>query len=119
MVLQRLLPAIVLALGILAGTAVSAWLEDSGWLVMAGPLVLAGSLVAAGVLAQRRCDASAARTRAAIGVGAIFVVAAAIIAWRDPARVANIVPLLGAGGLVVLGTPKRCARPRVDAKPGA
>ncbi|MHC4845528.1 MAG: hypothetical protein ACYTCU_05130 [Planctomycetota bacterium] len=110
MILRRLLPAILLALGILAGTAVAAALSHAGWWVMAGPLVLGACIAVAGALEQRQ--------GVAVAVGAIFVLAAAIVALRDPARVPDAVPLLGAGGLVVLLRPRHCARSRADATAG-
>lgn len=119
MVARRLLAAIVLALGLLAGTAVSAMLSDSGWLVMAGPVLVACAIVGACAVEQWQREGGRARMWAAVGVGAIYIAATVIVGWSDPASVVNVVPLLGAGGIVVLGgadsNERACARGKREA----
>ncbi len=106
---QRILPSLVLALGILAATGIAVLAPETGWLVLAGPLALAGSVVAASVLQHRLLPGSQTSLRVGIALGAIFFVAAVIVALRDPTQVASIIPILGGGAVVVL-SPGRCAR---------
>ncbi len=92
--------SLILAGGILAGTALSAALAGSGWWVLAGPLLLAVSLVAAYAVAQDVLVES--RKYAVLILGGSFLVAASIVALQDPAQVASLVPIMGSCGVFVL-----------------
>ncbi|MEM6794375.1 MAG: hypothetical protein AAF725_10350 [Acidobacteriota bacterium] len=111
---QVLTPSLLLAAGILAGTAIAA-LFDGFW-VLAGPLALALATVTAGWLQERisvdrRFTGALSRS---LFLACVVLVAATIIALGDPARVAAMVPILGACASVPIWLPaRRCVR-RVD-----
>ena len=96
MVLVR---GMLLGVGIIAATVLSLRTSESGWLVLTGPLVLAGSIVLASLVGYR----AGSRGLLPVGLilGASVVLASAIVAQSDPADVATLIPILGAGGAVV------------------
>ena len=110
--LRNLLPSLILALGILGATALSVRMTESGWWVLTGPLVLAAATVTASVLSFRLRPTPRRGTGVALALGAILVVAAAIVALKDPARVPDMVPILGSLAFVVLLRPGGCRRSR-------
>jgi hypothetical protein len=103
--LRHLVPALIIASGILVGTFLSTRLAESGGLVIMGPFVLAGSIVLASEFERRIHASSRKRVWVAAAVAGIYVAAASIIGFRDPNGVADVVPLLGAGAIVVLAAP--------------
>ncbi len=109
--LKQLLPSMVLAGGILVGTAVAVSTPSALWWI--GPLLLAFSIVGARVL-----DNSIAARRKTAGVGsAVFIaiaffVATALVAYADPAWVAMMIPVLGGGSVAVLSEPSGCSERR-------
>ena len=96
-------PSLLLAAGIIASTVVAKVASESSWLVLAGPLVMAFALVGASVLGVRLGWASRATIRIALVLGASLVLAGVIVALRDPARLAAIMPILGGGAAAVIG----------------
>ncbi len=117
--LRGLLPSLILALGILGATALSVRMPESSWWVLTGPLALAAATVAASVVDNRLRSTSRPYMGVALGLGAIIVVAAAIVALKDPSHVPSTIPILGAAALFGLIRPGRCARQRRDAGRGA
>jgi len=96
---KELTPAIVVAMGILASTQVAAMLVSSGLLVMAGPLTMVVALVVASLLTSRLRgrDGGGRGLSVALILGGITLVVSAILALKDPANVADMMPILGAG----------------------
>jgi transcriptional regulator with XRE-family HTH domain len=92
----RLVPAIAVAVAILVGTAIAKHTSDSRWLVMAGPLLLALVAVGADVLAFRLQGEKGGPSTPTLLLVSGFVGGCAIVALGDPARVATMIPLLGA-----------------------
>ena len=103
--LQHLFPALTIALGILGASALSLRFQESNWLVMAGPFVLAASIILASELERRIHSSSYRRVWVASVVAVLYFIVATIVGMHDPSRVADIVVLLGAGAIVVLGSP--------------
>lgn len=101
----NLVPAILLAIGIIVWTAVAARLSDSGWLVVAAPLLLALTIVGADALASRLRGEPFVPSWIGLAMGASFLAACLIVALVDPTRVALLIPVLGgacAGTMVAL-----------------
>lgn len=100
-VARQLLPAIVVALGILASTQIAALMPGSAWpssptlQAMVGPLILAVAIGMASLLSGRHPE----RTRWIVAciLGGIVLAASAIIVIKDPAGVTTLLPILGAG----------------------
>ena len=92
---KSLLPSIVLAIGILASSAIAKQTTDSGWMVLAGPLIMVVSVVIASVLGTRLTGTNTSTFRIALMLGALTVVTAGILWFRDPARLAEAMPMLG------------------------
>lgn len=100
--LRQLVPALVLAGGILSATALATRGTPSVGLVLAGTVVLVCSILASAAIQRRLHPASAVTARESILVSAVFLVAAAIVAVRNPGHVPGLIPLLGSGAFVVL-----------------
>ena len=92
---KSLLPSIVLALGILASSAVARQTADSGWVVIAGPLIMVLSVIVASILGRRLNQTDTSTFRVAVMLGAVIVVTAGILWFRDPSRLAEAMPMLG------------------------
>lgn len=93
----HLVPAVLLALGVILATAVSVWAADSQWLVLTGPLVLALALLGADALTSRLRGEPFVPSWLGLVMGAVFLGASLIVALADPTRVALLIPVLGAG----------------------
>ncbi len=103
-----MIPSLCLAGGIIAATLVSLLASQNAWLVLAGPLLLAASLALASALGMRLNVVSSSAAKSAWILGAAILLAGLITTVSDPARVATIIPLLGAGASVaVWGNPGR------------
>jgi transcriptional regulator with XRE-family HTH domain len=92
----RLIPAIAVAMAIIVGTAIAKHTSDSRWLVMVGPLLLAVVVVGADVLAFRLQGKKRGPSMPTLLLTTAVVGACAMVALGDPARVAMMLPLLGA-----------------------
>lgn len=97
-----LFPSLIVALGVVAATYVATLAAESGWLVLMGPVMLALAVVSADLLASRLRGASLVPSPAALILSGAFVVAGAIVAFRDPSNVATLIPIVGAGSWVTL-----------------
>jgi hypothetical protein len=91
-----LAPSLLLGAGIIASTALAVLTSEFGWFVLAGPLVMALAVVGASILIDRVHGDSRAALPIALLLGAVLMVAGAILAFRDPSRVAMLMPILGA-----------------------
>lgn len=91
-----LIPSIVLALAILMSTGIAVATANSGWWVLAGPLVMAFALVGTSLLGHRQAEGTPGNTRVALILGAALMLASVLVALRDPADVAALLPVLGA-----------------------
>ena len=100
--LMDLVPSIILALGMLASSGVAVITSASGWLVMAGPLVMALAMAGAGLVDYRLSGAYPGTLRVALILGAAILLAGAIVAGRDPGRVATLLPILGSSASIPL-----------------
>ena len=100
---RTLWPALLLAAGILASSAVSLLSYRFPAWAMAGPLLLAVVTVATGARVH-------SYTRSLILGGAVLL-AGGIVALADPASVPAIMPILGAcAGVAVLPREKTCSQ---------
>lgn len=94
---RSLLPAVLLAAGTLAATAVSVW----GPWALAGPAVMAVTVVATGAV-RGRLAADAI-------MGGAVLAAGAIVAAVDPSAVVMMMPILSACAATTLIAKRRCA----------
>lgn len=109
----QLLPALALAGGILAGTAVTRAAPRLGFSVLAGPLVLAVAILLVGELVRRQPEAPRGMRTASVILAVATLAASIFVTGSDPARVGEVLPLLGAGAVVlVLGDGGHRARCR-------
>lgn len=97
-----LAPSLFLAAGILASTGIAVVTADTGQWALAGPLVMSLVIVGTGVHAARG-SAAAGTIRSALFLAAALLLACALVAWRDPAEVAAVLPVLGACVAAPLG----------------
>jgi hypothetical protein len=95
----RIGTAVLVAVGLVPATLISALGRESGWLVAAGPLTFALVLV---IAYRRRSPLDAASFRHTLMVAGAFVTACGIIALRDPALLGIAVPVLGGGAFAPL-----------------
>ncbi len=104
-----LVPSLLLAVGVVASTAVAVLAAESGWFVLAGPLVMALAVVGASILGYQLYGDSRDTFRGALILGAALLLAGAIVTLRDPSLVAMLMPVLGGGAaaFVVLNMDKR------------
>jgi len=108
---SALVPSILAAAGILVGTQVSVLALDTGAWPLAGPVVLAALLVAAGVVGERLDELPRGGLAATVILAGAVVVSCGIVAARDPARVPDLLPIIGAGAaFVVVCGQGRCGR---------
>lgn len=117
---KALTPAIVVAAGILVSTQVAAMSVSAGLQMTPGLLAMAGSLVMASAVVMASLLSGRLQGRqnlaASFVLGGVILVASAIIVMKDPANVANMLPVLGAGvGFSVIVPTRRtdgarCAR---------
>jgi hypothetical protein len=108
---QSLAASLVLAGGILAGTAVSLMSARSLSWALAGPAVLAMAVVASVVIRNRVHPQGSAVVWIMAGT---VVIAGGIVALSDPSSVPILMPILGASTVVALTTRRTC----VTASPG-
>jgi uncharacterized membrane protein SirB2 len=107
-----LTPSLLVGIGIILATLVAVLTAKSGWLILAGPLVLAVAVIGADVLARRLRGASSSPSPAAVILGAAFLLAGAIVTFRDPSQVASLIPIVGVTAWVAL-----LMRPGTTARP--
>lgn len=114
----QLLPALALAGGILAGTAVTRAAPHLGFSVLAGPFVLAAAILLVGELVRRQPEAPRGMRTASVILALATLAASVFVAGSDPARVVEVLPLLGAGAVVLVlgdgGQSTRCRRRRAE-----
>jgi uncharacterized membrane protein len=109
----QLVPAVVLALGILASALIAASASGSLWLVGAGVLLLAASLAGADVLDSWLRRRSLVPSPSVVLVAVALLVACGIVAIRDPESVLMLIPVLGGGSasaVLFKGQPGACDR---------
>ena len=111
----EIVPSLVLAIGVLTSTLWVVLAAGSGWLIAAGTLLFALSLVGTDMLSSRLRGESSAPSPIAILSAVAFLVACGIVAIRDPALVAMLIPVLGSGSGITLlvrskGRSSLCAR---------
>jgi hypothetical protein len=97
---NTLLPALVLAAGVIVSTLLTKLTVDQGGWVLLGPALMAAALV------------GAARTAGTAGrmaglLAAALVLGAIVVALRDPQRLAALMPVLGAVTAAPLVTMRR------------
>lgn len=99
---RSLVPALLLAAGIVSATAVSLWSA------LGGLSLLIASILTTGAMADRLLTRTYSLRAAMIHAGAV-VVAGAIVAITDASMVPMLVPILGASAVTLLAPQKRCA----------
>lgn len=90
-----LVPALVLALAMLAASALAAAAPHEAWAAAGGPLLLVVALLGADVLYRRRLGLSSRPSSSTLILAAIFLVACGILAMSGADRLAGMVPILG------------------------
>lgn len=98
---RSLVPALLLAAGVLGTTALSLWSATSLAWALAGPLALAVVVVAARALDRRLLGRTDSYGAAMILAGAVFG-GGAMVAFADAASVPAFMPILGACAAMVL-----------------
>ena len=90
-----LAPPLVLAVAMLLATALAKRAPHPSWTAGAGPLLLVIGLVGADLVQRRRSGRRLLPSPSVLLVAAAILVASAIVAAGDPARLAGAMPLLG------------------------
>ena len=107
-----LTPSLLVGTAIVFATSVAVLAVKSGWLVLAAPLILVLAIVGADVLARRLRGPSSGPSPAALILGATFLLAGAIVTFRDPSRVSTLIPIVGvAAWVILLMRPGTASRP--------
>ena len=106
----RLIPSLLIALGIIVASLIARFGVDAGWPLWTSVLVLAISIIAACVVDSRLHDnapATSVLVRAVVGA---ILVAVTLLFLDDPTRLRQMIPILGAVAWVSLL--QRPANPR-------
>ena len=98
----ELAPSLVLASGIVLSTLVAVLPMAPGWRVGAGALLLTLSILGADMLSSRLRGESPVPSPVAIVVASAYLVTCGIVALRDPALIAMLIPILGGGASAIL-----------------
>lgn len=106
--LKRVMPTLVLAIGICAGTALAIVTSDSLWLLPTGPLVLSVSILLARFLDRRWTASDKGTWKPALSMSVTCFVTALAVAYVGPQWVAQVIPVLGGAAFTVLSEPLRC-----------
>jgi len=116
--LKRIAPTFVIAVGILAGTALTVFARQSPWLWLlpAGPLLLSLSILMARYLDRRWTSGDKGSWKSAVSMSIACFVSALVVAYVSPKWIAEVVALFGASSFAVLSEPLRCFSAR---KPNA
>jgi hypothetical protein len=109
---KRLIPALLLALGILVASAVATISTESRLFALVAPLLMSVFMMAAYAAEHLLGIRTARNIGVMLTLGAIFFVAGAIASYSSPADVAGFIPLIGAGGIVMLNTSGSCETKR-------
>ena len=110
--LKRVMPTLVLAIGICVGTALALITSTSPWLLPVGPGVLSLSILFARFLDRRWTARDKGKWKPALSMAIGCVIAAFAVAYVGPQWVAQIIPVLGAAAFTVLSEPLECFRRR-------
>ena len=106
--LKRVMPTLVLVIGICAGTALAIVTSASPWLLPAGPLVLSISILFARFLDRRWTLRDKGSWTPALSMSITCFVTALAVAYVGPQWVAQVIPVLGGAAFTVLSEPLRC-----------
>ncbi len=98
----NLVPDLLLSVGIILSTLISVLTVNSAWFVMAGPAVLALILLCADMLSRRLQGKCPRPSLAAQMMASSLLLAALIVATRNPTFVATLIPIMGASSWVIL-----------------
>ena len=91
-----IVPSLMMAGGILASTAVAVAAAEAGWLVLGAPIVMSATMLAAVAITRRRNRNSRESFGLALILGAVLVVATALLAFAGTKSVAAMMPILAA-----------------------
>ena len=108
--LKRVMPTLVLAIGICAATAVAIVTSASPWLLPTGPVILSLSILLARFLDRRWTSADKGSWKPALSMSITCFVVALAVAYVGPQWVAQVIPVLGGASFSVLSEPLRCFR---------
>ena len=97
-------PSLLLAFGVIASTIVTWLLSHLSWLVLVGPAIMAITLIGASALIPVPHHVRRKGIRRAIILAAALLLASAIVVMKDPAHLALVIPILGGGTAVAVGT---------------
>jgi hypothetical protein len=97
-----LTPSMLVAVGMVVATLISARAAEHRWLVLAGPLFLALAIVSADMLASRLGGKSSSPSWAALLMGSSCLLASLIVTLRDPILVKTFIPVIGIASWVSL-----------------
>lgn len=102
-----LLPPLLAAGALLAASGIARAMLDAEGAWLAGPVLLAGGLLSADALGSWLRSGSWRVTGTTWVLVAALLAASGLVAWRDPALVATLLPVLGAAAAtgIVLRAP--------------
>jgi len=91
----NLTPSLLLASAIILSTLVAARSANSPWLLLLAPAILGIAVIGADVLRSQLHGESSRPSPASIILGVSFLLAGALVAFRDPALVKTLMPIVG------------------------
>jgi hypothetical protein len=112
----NLTPSLLLASAIILSTLVATRSANSPWLLLLAPAILGIAVVAADVLNSHLRGESSRPSPAALILGFTFLLAGALVTFRDPALIKTLIPLLGITAWPTLSlhlTPRRKTCPAI------
>ncbi|HEX7035871.1 MAG TPA: hypothetical protein VF210_08860 [Pseudomonadales bacterium] len=95
-------PSLVVGTGIVLSTLVADFTADYGWWVLSGPILLVLAFLSADLMQSQRKGAARGISPATLILGPVFVLAALIVALRDPTLVTSFIPIMGAAAWVAV-----------------
>jgi hypothetical protein len=96
--LAAIVPAFLIAFGILISTALT--VTGSGWLIAIGVALFALSTLAGDLAAARLRGQRVAPSVQGIAIAASFLLACGIVALKNPALVATLIPVIGGAAVL-------------------
>jgi hypothetical protein len=98
--LSHLAPALWVAAGILSASALAAAAPHAAWTAVVCPLLLVLALLGADLIQRRRSGGGSSPSPGVLLLAVAVPVACGILAFRNPAGLAEMLPILGCGAAV-------------------
>ncbi|MFZ2235332.1 MAG: hypothetical protein WBP11_11500 [Dokdonella sp.] len=100
--LIRLIPSVLIALGIIAASLIARYGVDAGWPLWTSVAVLAIAIIAACIVDTRLHDNVPATSVLVRAVVSVILIAVTLLFLDDPTRLRQMIPILGATAWVSL-----------------